>query len=51
MRQYDAFCVLLDAELGLQPTGALRQRLVTGVGTGTSTGTGGTAAKRLRSAL
>jgi DNA-binding SARP family transcriptional activator len=51
MRQYEDFCVLLDAELGLRPTGALRQRLVTGVGTDTSTGTGGTAAKRLRSAL
>jgi DNA-binding SARP family transcriptional activator len=45
VRQYDAFCVLLHAELGLQPTSALRQRLLTG------TGTAGTAAKPLRSAL
>jgi DNA-binding SARP family transcriptional activator len=33
MRQYEAFRVLLHAELGLRPTAALRQRLVTGAGT------------------
>jgi DNA-binding SARP family transcriptional activator len=46
LRQYDAFRALLHAELGLQPTDALRRCLVTGAGAAAA----GPAAERLRSA-